>query len=33
MCDNNFVSFYNYYCAVALRGGQGDKKFAYNATE
>ena len=25
--------FYYYYCVIALCGGQGDKKLAYNAAE
>ena len=30
---NNYVSFFYYYSVIALRGGQGDKKLAYNAAE
>ena len=27
------VFYYYYYCVIALCGGQGDKKLAYNAAE
>ena len=31
--NNNVSFFYYYYSVIAPRGGQGDKKLAYNAAE